>query len=174
MVFSLVEFFIKRLLSFRRQLLLFIPTLFLVSSTHKYYHSHCTLELNHKTGNAEAVIEVFWHDLEVSISKNSSKKVKVTDKDFPQSLKSYLENSFVLKDSLKKSLPFQLVGHDIKNDEMNIYLEFEKVKNWYGMQLENSLMIKEYPEQINQVNLKSGARKNSLVFTSKVTTLSLK
>ena len=141
----------------------------LISSTHKYYHSHCTLELNKKTGSAEAVMEIFWHDLEASVSNFSGRKLKFTDSDFQQQLKQYLTVHFVIRDSSKSLIPFQLIGCELKSDEVSVYIEFPSIKNFKGLELENSLLVQEFPEQVNQVNIKNESGKKSMVFTSKNT-----
>ena len=154
-------------------LLTIVISAFCIGNAHKYYHSHCTFELNKKSGNAEAVIEVFWHDLEVSVNKYSEVKTSVKSSDFKDYLTKYLNSNFILRDSLKKSINLNLVGTEISNDEMNIYLEIPSVQNWEGITMENKLMFSEFPEQVNQVNVKSQKGKKSLVFTSKNTLQSL-
>ena len=59
------------------------------------------------------------------------------------------------------------VGYDIHADEINVFLEFPNVSDFSGMQLKNSLLVQEFPEQINQVMLKQGKIKKSWVFNSK-------
>ncbi|MFN6037795.1 MAG: DUF6702 family protein [Bacteroidota bacterium] len=145
----------------------------LFALTHKYYHSHCALELNKKSGNAEAIIEVFWHDLEVSVNKFSETKTSVKAIEFKDHLTKYLNAHFIFRDSLKNSIGIHLVGTEILNEEMNIYLEISGIKNWKGISLENKLMTGEFTEQVNQVNVKSEKGKKSLVFTSKNTSQNL-
>jgi hypothetical protein len=142
-------------------------------SLHKYYHSHCDLEINPKTGNAEAVIEVFWHDLEVSVGKENKKKVKMADKDFKELVQIYLKKHFTLRDSAGVEKEFNYIGNEMKGDETVLYLEFKETKSFAGCQLTNTLMLNEFPSQVNQVNVKEGTKKNSLVFDKKIVTQSL-
>ena len=157
---SFMRFFIGCLI------MLFLSA-FTTDFSHKYYHSYSTFELNKKTRNAEVVIEVFWHDLEFSVSKFSGKAVKCAGKEFPGELKKYLAAHFLLKNKIGEETSAQLVGQEIKNDEMMIYLEYPGITTFDGAQLENKLMIKEFPDQVNQVSVKSTQGKKSIVFNSR-------
>jgi hypothetical protein len=149
---------------------IFIFSLFFICgfSAHKYYHSHCELLLNDKTGNAEAVVEVYWHDLEVSINKQLEKKVKTTDKEFKDHCSVYFKKNLIVMDSTGKEFNQVFVGSEIKGDQLIVYLEYEGLTNLKGCSMINTLLISEFPQQVNQVNLKN-QKKKSLVFSARNT-----
>ncbi len=150
-----------------KQIVFFLSLIFLSAfAAHKYYHSHCELLLNEKTGSAEAVVELYWHDLEVSLSAEGKKKIKLGDKDFSEACGDYFKKHFVLKDSLGVEAELNFVGTETKGDQLIVYLEFKGVKQFKGFQLANTLLIKEFPQQVNQVNIKK-PKKKSLVFTTR-------
>jgi hypothetical protein len=149
---------------------IFVFTLLLIAASsfvaHKYYHSHAELLLSSSTGNAEAVIELYWHDLEVSLSKESDKKVSVKDSDWNERCSKYFKKHFILKDSIAVEVEQNFVGTSIKADQVLVYIEFKKVKTFKGYSMMNNLLMNEFPQQVNQVNLK-GPVKKSVVFTTR-------
>lgn len=147
--------------------------LFCAFASHKYYHSHADLLINPKTGNAEAVVEVYWHDLEVSLTKSNNKKITTTDKSFNEYCADYFKKHFVIKDSLGAEQKQTYIGSEIKADMAIIYVEFPAVKTFRATKMTNTLLLKEFPQQVNQVNLKQGEKRKSLVFTGRNTTQTL-
>lgn len=141
--------------------------LFSFSEIHKYFHSYTDFQINTKTGNAEAVIELFWHDLELSLSKQYHQSISVKDDDFSSLLQQYLSSHFQLKGKDQKVISFSFVGYEIKRDEIEIYLEYKQLNDFSGFYLMNSLLLDEFPEQVNQVMVKHKGKKSTYVLNSK-------
>ena len=145
----------------------FLFSLFVFSFSHKYFHSFTVLRTNSSTGSGEAEVEIIWHDLELSLSKDAGKTITIKSADFSKSLENYFLKNFQVVQPEGQKLNMIFVGYDIHADEINVFLEFPNVSDFSGMQLKNSLLVQEFPEQINQVMLKQGKIKKSWVFNSK-------
>jgi hypothetical protein len=156
-----------------KKILCFCLLILFSFAAHKYYHSHCSFELNAASGNAELVLEVFTHDVELALGKKNQKAIKIDDKEINSYLKDYLKENFILKNTEGKILDFTYVGSEVKGDEIQIYFEYPALKSFKGLVLTNSILSREFATQVNKVNLKNGEMKKSLVFTAKVLTLKL-
>lgn len=144
--------------------------IFCSATIHKYYHSYCSVEINPKTKNAELVIDIFCHDLEISLTKNNGKEVKIENRNIDTLLKSYLLQTFILKNKNGNILKFKYVGSEVKQEQISVFLEYENLKSFNGLTLTNSLLVREFPTQINKVNLKNAEWKHTMVYTNKLIT----
>lgn len=47
------------------------------------------------------------------------------------------------------------MGSEVKQEQISVFLEYENLKSFNGLTLTNSLLVREFPTQINKVNLKT-------------------
>lgn len=85
-------------------------------------------------------------------------------------LKSYLLQTFILKNKNGNILKFKYVGSEVKQEQISVFLEYENLKSFNGLTLTNSLLVREFPTQINKVNLKNAEWKHTMVYTNKLIT----
>ncbi|MBC7862085.1 MAG: hypothetical protein IAF38_03870, partial [Bacteroidia bacterium] len=101
-------------------------------------------------------------------SKKNNKAIKINDKDLNTYVTDYLKENFSLKNAEGKVVEFDFVGTELKNDELSIFLEYKNLKSLSGFSLTNSVLVREFPTQINKVNFKNGEWKKTLVYSKKV------
>jgi hypothetical protein len=134
---------------------------------HKYFHSHATLRTNNTSGQAEAEVELFWHDLEHSLSKESDRTISIKSVDFSSVLESYFSRNFQLLRSTGEKVNAVFIGYEIHADEIEVFIEYPGLTDFNGIRMKNELLVREFPEQVNQVTVKQGKTKKSFVFNSK-------
>jgi hypothetical protein len=147
--------------------LIIFSALILISfwaSAHKFYTSLTQVEFNSKTRSAEIIMNVFTDDLEVSVSNHFNRKIKSSDKDFPELCYQYLDTKFYIKDIKNHLLKNEYVGLEFKRDMVSIYFEIKLPLGLNNLHLKQITLLETYNEQTNIVNLRNGKTKTSLVF----------
>ncbi|MNS91687.1 hypothetical protein D3C72_1257910 [compost metagenome] len=122
------------------------------------------MEYNNKTKSVEIIMNVFWDDLEVTLSKKYKKQIHIHDAEFDTFLKNYLQQVFQLKNSRSQLKAFQFIGKEIKGDTMSIYLEIPLPEGLNNSELQQAVLINDFEGQTNIVNLINGKAHKTLVF----------
>lgn len=122
------------------------------------------MEYNNSTKSVEIIMNIFWDDLEITLSKKAGKQIHTQDAGFDTYLKSYLQQVFQLKNSKAQLKAFQFIGREIKGDTMSIYLEIPLPEGLNNTELQQAVLINDFEGQTNIVNLISGKAHKTLVF----------
>lgn len=150
-----------------KKIILFLVLLFgtvILGKAHKYYSSISELNFNAKTHGLEIGMSTFIDDVELCLSKRANKKITFNHPLFKSLLIEALRETFQLKNEKGKLLQFQFVNLELNKNHLNVFFEFEKLKNLNGYQIKNSFLIHQFPEQVNILNIKSPKGKASLIF----------
>ncbi|MCO4291959.1 hypothetical protein NF867_03675 [Solitalea sp. MAHUQ-68] len=149
----------KLILSFALCLLFVLP-----ASSHKFYTSMTQMEYNTSSKSVEIIMNVFWDDIEVALSKIQKKTIKAETPNFDTYLKSYLQQTFQLKNSNRQLKPFTFVGKEIKGETMSVYLEIPLPEGLNNTELTQAVLINDFNTQTNIVNIISGSAHKTLLF----------
>ncbi|SMO65778.1 DUF6702 family protein [Solitalea koreensis] len=148
----------KKLLIISLLLILALP-----ASPHKYYTSITQLEYNSKNHTAEFIVNVFWDDLEKTLSKRFNKQLHIDNKDFETYLKQYLPTVIQLK-AKNQVKPINFIGTETKGMTMSVYFEIALPEGLNNAELKQNLLIDDFEGQTNIVNIIVGSTRKTLIF----------
>lgn len=155
---------IKKLLLF----VLIVP--FFAFTAHKYYLSLTQIEYNSKNKSVEVIINVFIDDIETALNKIHNKDFRLDTKKEPvdsdKYFFEYLQKNvkFKLKN---KPYNFDYIGKEYDGDVVFFYLEIKNVASAKEIEIENTILLKHFPEQQNLVKSKVNKKYKSVMLTKK-------
>ena len=134
------------------------------SMGHPFYLSVCDLKYNTSTRKLEGTVKIFISDLEDALKRLENKKVDLihpNNKNENLALfNKYLKNRLKLKTD-NKNLTYELLGYEIEEESIWIYLESETCQSPKSLGLENGILCDFLKEQMNIMNIEIGALKKS-------------
>ena len=152
-------------------ILLFLATFLMMtafvsfSKAHNYHTSLTRIDFNKDEKRLEIEINLFNHDLEKVIEKKSKKrfdfeKSKETDK----ILLDYLDEAFIIKNSLGVTKKLVWVGKEITADMTTVFVEVDEIEKYEDLKLQNKIFFESFAEQVNLVTFFAEDKKNDLMF----------
>ncbi len=131
---------------------------------HPFYLSVCDLKYNSNSKKLEGTVKVFCNDLEEALKRLEQKPVDLIH------AKNKTEILVLLGNYLSKRLSFtskgqtikyELLGYEIEEESLWIYLESESMPSPKSLSIENSILYDFLKEQMNIVNLEiAGVQKS--------------
>lgn len=143
-----------------------IAIVLLSFAMHKYYVSITEIAYNSTNQTFEISLKFIGHDLEHALETTGVPELNLgTDKELEKAneyLKKYIDSNFQLTVD-GKLLNFKFIGKEVNNNDfIYCYLESEKIDSPHKIEITNSLLTEQFPEQINTLYLTSG--KNKITF----------
>jgi hypothetical protein len=134
-------------------------------SAHKFHTSFAEADYNSETKSLEITLRTFPDDLENAIRKRGGERVSPDDKKaFGARVFAYLQETFQVKTAKGGAAKLSWVGMDAGVDSAWLYFEAALPEGVEGAQLRQQFLCDLYDDQINLVNVKSGAKKVELRF----------
>jgi hypothetical protein len=150
-------------------LLVFLVPIFAFNA-HKFYLSLTQIEFNEKNKSIEIIINVFIDDLETTLNKLHSKKFELDTKnelkDSDTYFFKYLQNNVKLKID-GKSVSYNYVGKEYDGDVVFFYLEVTDIHSVKEIDINNTLLLEDFPDQQNLIKSKVQKKHKSLMLTKK-------
>jgi hypothetical protein len=135
------------------------------ASAHKFHTSFAEADYNTENKSLEITLRTFPDDLASAVRKRAGKPVSFDDKKaFGERVLAYLQETFQLKTARGQAVKLSWVGMDAGVDSAWLYFEAQLPEGVEGAQLSQQFLCDLYDDQINLVNVKSGARKTELRF----------
>lgn len=135
-------------------------------AVHKFHASLTQIEFNAETGTAEVAMRLFIDDLENSLSKQVGVSIAL-DQDremvIEETLK-YIKKVLLVKGPKSAAYEPTWVGMEYDVHVVWVYVEFPVPKNIQSLEVMNRVFFDQFQDQVNTVNLKSGKKKETLVF----------
>lgn len=157
---------IERLSKFALTILLASCFASTVAATHPYHVSLAEIELNPKTGNFEVALCVWPADLEKAIALQIDESIDLdTIEKLDEHLATYVSKHFRILGGKGEQANIRWVGHEKDLKKAWLYFEVQTEKSKADWTLENRIFFELNEDQSNQVNLKIGKKKSSLVHT---------
>lgn len=134
------------------------------SMAHPFYLSVCDLKYNSNSKKLEGTVKVFCNDLEEALKRLEQKPVDLIH------AKNKTEILVLLGNYLSKRLSFtskgqtikyELLGYEIEEESLWIYLESESMPSPKSLSIENSILYDFLKEQMNIVNLEIAGEQKS-------------
>jgi hypothetical protein len=147
-------------------LLLSIAT---VAWAHAYHASIMEARLNPKTQQLEVALKVFTDDLETALSSGRPRHLSLAETPAAQLtplLSGYLRRCLSVGTKPGETLPLNYLGQQVEKDAYWLYFSVKlpagaPVK---GLNLRHRLLMEQFPDQMNIVNLEAGGKKQSALF----------
>ncbi|HYP28681.1 MAG TPA: DUF6702 family protein [Blastocatellia bacterium] len=132
---------------------------------HKFHESLAHLEYNKEARTVEMSFRLFSDDLEESLSRRAGRKVRLDKAQDTDALTlAYLQEAFELENRDGEAKRLRWVGMEIKVDVVWVYVEADMPEGLDEARLRNRIFFDLFDDQINRVNVKSGAALAFLVF----------
>ncbi len=161
-----------RLITFR-SFMLFLALLALTSFSgdHKFYISKTIIEFNPRTAQFEVTCKLFTDDLETAIGGAQSGEIRLgTDRevaDADQRIEKYMHDHLALKIN-GAPIEWRWVGKDVDSDMTFCYVEFYRQPDFATLQVFNDILVSQFADQQNIVDLSINGTTQTLVFNKDV------
>ena len=146
----------------------------LMAPFHDFHSSVTQVDYNEKNKSLEISVRLFTDDLCVALENSGAPKMELGTQSEPPSANEHIANylqknlSFTING---KQAVFKYLGKEAQLDATWCYLEIEKAGNVRKLEVENSIMLSDFEDQINMVNLNVKGRKKSGMSKKGVTNL---
>jgi hypothetical protein len=134
------------------------------SMAHPFYLSVCDLKYNSSSKKLEGTVKLFTNDLEDALRRLENRPVDlINSKNKVEALallSKYLKNRLKLKEK-DKSIPYTLLGYEIEEESIWVYIETSDCSSPKSIQIENSILYDFLKEQMNIMNLEIAGVKKS-------------
>lgn len=139
-------------------------------SVHKYYIALTEIEFKKETKTVQMIMNVFIDDIEVAINKEYDINAQLTYEkeieDIDTYFKKYLTDHFKIAiNNIQKEYNF--IGKEYDGNILYFYLEIENISEIKSLDIENTIMLKYFPEQQNIIKVKNNEKSKSLFLTQK-------
>ena len=131
---------------------------------HKFHESLAQLDYNEEARTVEMSLRLFADDLEDSLSRRAGRKIRVDKEGAAALILAYLQDAFELRNGGGEAKRFRWVGMEVKVDVVWVYVETDMPEGLEHSQLRNRIFFDLFDDQINRVNITSGAAKAYYVF----------
>jgi len=133
---------------------------------HAYHSSITELRYNAAKKQLELAVKVFTDDFEKALSQGQPVHVNLTDAG-PRPLAlatAYLQRTMQLSTTAGKPLPLQVLGMQAENDGYWLYCKVPLPGALPGVNLRHTLLLDQFTDQMNIVNVEAGNKKQSALF----------
>jgi len=154
----------------KKYILLFFIIPLISFSSHKYYIALTEIELNKETQSVQMIMNVFIDDIEHTLNKeyniNSQLSYKEEVKNVDDYFKKYLSEHFKITiNNLPKK--YNYIGKEYNGNIVYFYLEIEGISEIRNITIENTIMLKYFPNQQNIIKIKNDKKNKSIFLTQK-------
>jgi hypothetical protein len=134
---------------------------------HKFYISKSIIEFNPRSQQFEITCKLFTDDLELAIEQQNGKAMRLgTAEELPESgvwIEAYMKQHFRFSmDGMDAE--WRWVGKEVENDLTYCYMELYRKPDFSALTLTNDLLVSQFPEQQNIVDLTMMGSTQTLVF----------
>jgi hypothetical protein len=131
---------------------------------HKFYISKTIIEFNTRSQQFEITSKLFTDDLELALSQMNGKTVKLEGDDGNDVLvESYCKQHFKCAiDGVP--MEWRWVGKEVENDLTFCYFELYRKPDFTAFSVTNDLLVAQFPDQQNIVDLSVMGNTQTLVF----------
>ena len=139
-----------------------------LGSVHPFHISLTEIRQNSQTRKLEIAQKIFWDDLEIGLKKFHQTEIDFLNPKDPNLLEEQARNYLLAQNEIwidGKKTNLKFMGFEIEGDATWFYFESEPV-NWKTkIEIRNSVLISEFPDQQNiiQIYPKGKSMKNMLL-----------
>jgi len=126
---------------------------------HPFHLSLTEIKWNKETEQLEISQKIFWDDLEIALSGYHDESIDFLNPANREKLSKHVESYLQSQNQLwveDKELKLKFLGFEVEEDAAWFYLESEKVKEPTTIKVKNSLLIDNFSDQKNVVQIYFG------------------
>lgn len=127
-----------------------------------------TVEYKPESKTVQITMRIFIDDLQLAINKEFDHRIELgvsdEDDDYNDLISKYLDKSFLLKINGKKQ-ELHFLGKEYDYDLAILYIEVERIDKIDTIEIDDTMLMKEYPTQKNIIKLRINDRKKTFFLT---------
>jgi len=129
---------------------------------------------NRERGRLLLTVRVQTADLEAVLSERAKHKITAAEPGelAPLALE-YVRENLRLTSPKGEAVRLEWAGHDVADKQLFLFFEAPLNSSLQGLRIANTLLLERLPDQINSVELREGAIKQTLVFSRETTELTV-
>lgn len=154
----------------KKTLFLLISISFLSFNVHKYYIALTEITYKNDTKAVQMIMNVFIDDIEKTINEEYQVNLQLTTKNELKNTDEYFYK--YLKEHFKINvnntpINYNFVGKEYDGDIVYFYLEATNVSNPTSISVQNTVLLKHFPEQQNLIKATINKERKSLFLDKK-------
>lgn len=143
------------------------------TQVHEFHSSIAEAEYKKETKSLQVSLRVFTDDFNLALKNHTGKDF---DENFQseeafKAIQSYLIRHFAFVSTNKDVRLPEFLGSEMNIDATWLYFEIFDIENPANYQVYNKVLISEFDDQTNVVNIIQPGKRKSLIFTSTTTSL---
>ncbi|RAI84816.1 DUF6702 family protein [Algoriphagus yeomjeoni] len=139
-----------------QQFYLYMISLGWLVFAHPFHISLTEIKWNAETEHIEISQKIFWDDLEIGLGDFHDESIDFLNPANKEKLSKQIESYLQEKNTIwidDKSVSLTFIGYEVEEDAAWFYLESEKVKEPTAVKIKNSLLLDDFPDQKNVVQV---------------------
>lgn len=132
---------------------------------HKFFLSTTSLEHNVEQKSLEITVQSFTHDFEAALEAGTEDRLFLGSERenaaADERIQAYLKKHLKFRVN-GESKSFTYIGKEVEIHDCYLYLEIKGVEKVKQIEVENTLLVARFPEQVNEIKLNAGGQKQQL------------
>lgn len=144
-------------MSLKKIIIIFIVFPLLAFTMHKYYVSLCEIDYIKEQQSVQITLGVIIEDLEFTLNKMSGKQLNLGSNVEIENIDAYYKkylNEHLLISVNAKNRTYKYIGKEYDGDVVRFYLEINDVKELKSIEVTNTVLFENFPDQKNIVKIK--------------------
>ncbi len=153
-----------------QQFYLYMISLGWLVFAHPFHISLTEIKWNDQTEHLEISQKIFWDDLEIGLSGYHGKSIDFLNPANKELLNNQVKTYLLAQNQLwiaDKEVKVNFIGYEIEEDAAWFYLESEKVAQPTSIKIRNSLLIKDFSDQNNVIQVYFGSNSPKSIILGK-------
>ena len=138
-------------------------------TTHKYYLSLTKIDYVLESQSIQITSRIFIDDIEVALNKKYGKSFKLDTNEEVEDVNTYIDeyisNLLIIKIN-DKITSFSYLGKKYETDVVYLFAEIENVVDIKSIEVQNRILMDDFPEQQNIIKLNINEKKKSFILTA--------
>ena len=130
--------------------------------------SLCEIEYNKEQKSVQIILGMFIDDIELTLNKELKTTLYLDTpkekKDINTIYLNYLKKHFIVKIN-NKQLNYNYIGKEYDDNIVRFYLEIPNIENLKSIEVTNTSLIKDFPNQQNIIKIKANSKNKTLYLT---------
>ena len=151
-------------------LFLFLIIPLLSFTLHKYYVSLCEIEYVEEQKSVQIKLALFIDDIELTLNKNHNTSLFLATNTEVDSIDKYYEDYLIRHFNIKvnnSEAPYTYIGKEYDDDIVRFYLEITNVKTLESIEIQNTCLFKDFPDQQNIIKIYANNTHKTFYFNKK-------
>ena len=152
----------------KKYLLLLLAISLVSFQVHKYYLSLTKVDYINESKSVQITARIFIDDLETALDKKFGKSFKLDTNQEIEDTNKYIDEYIVklLKITINGELKsYNYLGKKYESDVVHLFAEIENVVEIKSIEVQNRILMDDFPDQQNIIKLNINNKKKSFILT---------